>query len=57
MKQEGNLVADDYLKSLDGGSSYGAGNCYLALLGTPTLPCGNCSLGPLLYFRQHLQRR
>lgn len=32
----GNLVADDYLKSVGGGSDYGAGNFYIAILGTPS---------------------
>ena len=32
----GNLVADDYLKTLGGGSDYGAGNFYLSFLGTPS---------------------
>nr|WP_232064985.1 DUF3500 domain-containing protein [Rhodocytophaga rosea] len=32
----GNLVADDYLNSNGGGSDYGAGNFYLAFLGTPS---------------------
>lgn len=32
----GNLVADDYLKTIGGGSDYGAGNYYLSILGTPS---------------------
>ncbi|CCH00666.1 hypothetical protein FAES_2657 [Fibrella aestuarina BUZ 2] len=32
----GNLVADDYLGSIGGGSGYGAGNFYLSILGTPS---------------------
>lgn len=32
----GNLVADDYLNSIGGGSDYGAGNYYLSILGTPS---------------------
>jgi len=32
----GNLVADDYLSTIGGGSSYGAGNYYLAFFGTPS---------------------
>lgn len=32
----GNLVADDYLTTIDGGSDYGAGNYYLSFLGTPS---------------------
>lgn len=32
----GNLVADDYLNSIGGGSDYGAGNYYLSFLGTPS---------------------
>lgn len=32
----GNLVADDYLNSIGGGSDYGAGNFYLSILGTPS---------------------
>lgn len=32
----GNLVADDYLKSIGGGSDYGAGNYYISFLGTPS---------------------
>ncbi|QJE01064.1 DUF3500 domain-containing protein [Massilia forsythiae] len=34
--QSGLQAADDYLNSIGGGSSYGAGNYYLAFLGTPT---------------------
>lgn len=33
---EGNLAADDYLAANGGGSTYGAGNYYLAFLGTPS---------------------
>ncbi len=32
----GNLVADDYLSTIGGGSDYGAGNFYLSFLGTPS---------------------
>ena len=32
----GNLVADDYLTTIGGGSDYGAGNYYLSFLGTPS---------------------
>jgi hypothetical protein len=32
----GNLVADDYLATIGGGSDYGAGNFYLSFLGTPS---------------------
>ena len=32
----GNLAADDYLASIGGGSEYGAGNFYVAFLGTPS---------------------
>ena len=32
----GNLVADDYLGTIGGGSDYGAGNFYLSFLGTPS---------------------
>ncbi|QRR00139.1 DUF3500 domain-containing protein [Dyadobacter sandarakinus] len=32
----GNLVADDYLNTIGGGSAYGAGEYYLAFLGTPS---------------------
>lgn len=32
----GNLVADDYLSTIGGGSGYGAANFYLSFLGTPT---------------------
>ena len=32
----GNLVADDYLSTIGGGSAYGAGNFYLSFLGTPS---------------------
>lgn len=32
----GNMVADDYLSTIGGGSGYGAGNFYLAFLGTPS---------------------
>ncbi len=32
----GNLVADDYLNTIGGGSSYGAGNYYISILGTPS---------------------
>ena len=32
----GNLVADDYLSTIGGGSDYGAGNFYLSILGTPS---------------------
>jgi hypothetical protein len=32
----GNLVADDYLNTIGGGSDYGAGEYYLAFLGTPS---------------------
>lgn len=32
----GNLVADDYLSTVGGGSDYGAGNFYLSFLGTPS---------------------
>ena len=32
----GNLVADDYLATIGGGSDYGAGNFYLSILGTPS---------------------
>ncbi|PSR53051.1 hypothetical protein AHMF7605_05685 [Adhaeribacter arboris] len=33
----GNLVADDYLNTAGGGSTYGAGNYYLAFLGIPSV--------------------
>ncbi|MBO0949839.1 DUF3500 domain-containing protein [Fibrella forsythiae] len=32
----GNLVADDYLNTIGGGSAYGAGNFYISFLGTPS---------------------
>ena len=32
----GNLVADDYLGTIGGGSDYGRGNFYLSFLGTPS---------------------
>lgn len=32
----GNLVADDYLNTLGGGTDYGAGNYYISILGTPS---------------------
>ncbi len=32
----GNLVADDYLSTIGGGSAYGAGNFYISFLGTPS---------------------
>ncbi len=32
----GNLVADDYLNTIGGGSDYGAGNYYISFLGTPS---------------------
>ena len=32
----GNLVADDYLATIGGGSDYGAANFYLSFLGTPS---------------------
>ncbi|PRY30412.1 uncharacterized protein DUF3500 [Spirosoma oryzae] len=32
----GNLVADDYLVTIGGGSDYGAGNYYVSFLGTPS---------------------
>ena len=32
----GNLVADDYLGTIGGGSDYGAGNFYISILGTPS---------------------
>ena len=32
----GNLVADDYLNTVGGGSDYGAGNFYISILGTPS---------------------
>jgi hypothetical protein len=32
----GNLVADDYLATVGGGAGYGAGNFYVAFLGTPS---------------------
>ncbi len=32
----GNLVADDYLSTVGGGSDYGAGNFYVSFLGTPS---------------------
>ncbi|WP_221392148.1 DUF3500 domain-containing protein [Dyadobacter sp. NIV53] len=32
----GNLVADDYLNTVGGGSDYGAGEYYLSFLGTPS---------------------
>ena len=32
----GNLVADDYLGTIGGGTTYSAGNFYLAFLGTPS---------------------
>ena len=35
-EMEGNLAADDYLAANGGGSTYGAGNYYLAFLGTPS---------------------
>jgi hypothetical protein len=34
--QSGLQAADDYLYSIGGGSSYGAGNYYIAFIGTPT---------------------
>ena len=33
---EGNLAADDYLAANGGGTTYGAGNYYIAFLGTPS---------------------
>lgn len=35
-EMEGNLAADDYLAANGGGSTYGAGNYYLAFLGPPS---------------------
>ncbi|WP_019990641.1 DUF3500 domain-containing protein [Rudanella lutea] len=35
-EMEGNLAADDYLGANGGGSTYGAGQYYLAFLGTPS---------------------
>jgi hypothetical protein len=35
-EMEGNLAADDYLAANGGGTTYGAGNYYLAFLGTPS---------------------
>lgn len=35
-EQLGNLVADNYLYYAGGGSTYGAGNFYLSILGTPS---------------------
>ena len=32
----GNLVADDYLNTVGGGSDYGASNFYMSILGTPS---------------------
>ncbi|MBO0930811.1 DUF3500 domain-containing protein [Fibrella aquatilis] len=32
----GNMVADDYLATIGGGSGYGAANFYIAVLGTPS---------------------
>ncbi len=32
----GNMVADDYLSTVGGGSDYGAGNFYVSILGTPS---------------------
>lgn len=33
----GSLAADDYLSTIGGGSDYGAGNFYMAFLGTPSI--------------------
>ncbi|WP_324679221.1 DUF3500 domain-containing protein [Hymenobacter sp. GOD-10R] len=35
-EMEGNLAADDYLAANGGGTTYGAGNYYMAFLGTPS---------------------
>lgn len=45
----GNLVADDYLNSIGGGSDYGAGNYYISFLGTPS----TTGLWEILYTGHH----
>jgi hypothetical protein len=45
----GNLVADDYLKTIGGGSDYGAGNYYVSFLGTPS----TTSLWSILFTGHH----
>ncbi|GAB4038862.1 DUF3500 domain-containing protein [Spirosoma gilvum] len=45
----GNLVADDYLNSIGGGSTYGAGNYYISFLGTPS----TSSLWAILFTGHH----
>lgn len=45
----GNLVADDYLNTIGGGSDYGAGEYYLAFLGTPSAT----GLWEILYTGHH----
>ncbi|WP_461084769.1 DUF3500 domain-containing protein [Spirosoma flavus] len=45
----GNLVADDYLYTIGGGSTYGAGNYYVSFLGTPS----TSSLWAILFTGHH----
>ena len=45
----GNLVADDYLNTIGGGSDYGAGNYYISFLGTPS----TSSLWAILFTGHH----
>ncbi|QDK77522.1 DUF3500 domain-containing protein [Spirosoma sp. KCTC 42546] len=45
----GNLVADDYLNTIGGGSDYGAGNYYISILGTPS----TSSLWAILFTGHH----
>ncbi|GAB3013848.1 DUF3500 domain-containing protein [Spirosoma pulveris] len=45
----GNLVADDYLNTIGGGSTYGAGNYYISFLGTPS----TSSLWAILFTGHH----
>ena len=45
----GNLVADDYLSSIGGGATYGAGNYYISFLGTPS----TSSLWAILFTGHH----
>ncbi|MEZ0538333.1 DUF3500 domain-containing protein [Fibrella arboris] len=45
----GNLVADDYLNTIGGGSAYGAGNFYISFLGTPS----TSSLWEILFTGHH----
>ncbi|UHG94183.1 DUF3500 domain-containing protein [Spirosoma oryzicola] len=45
----GNLVADDYLNTIGGGSTYGAGNYFVSFLGTPS----TSSLWSILFTGHH----